>query len=177
MNIHVETDRFLLRDIEESDVQGIYDLDSDPEVHEFLGKKPIKTMEEAEKVIAYIRGQYSSNGIGRWAIEDKSTGDFIGWSGLKYEEEVRDYEYYDIGYRIQKKHWGKGIATETAIAALNYGFEQMNLPQISGGAEAAHTVSNHILQKIGLRFVESFLLEGDDCNWYSLKKTEWGSVK
>jgi ribosomal-protein-alanine N-acetyltransferase len=101
MNIHVETERFLLRDIEEFDVQGIYDLDSDPEVHEFLGKKPIKTMEEAEKVNAYIRGQYSSNGIGRWAIEDKSTGDFIGWSGLKYEEEVRDYEYYDIGYRIQ----------------------------------------------------------------------------
>jgi len=173
MNIHIETERFILRDIEESDVQGIFDLDSDPDVNEFLGKKPIKTLQEAEQRIADVRAQYKKNGIGRWAIEDKATGHFLGWSGLKYEEEVREYGYYDLGYRILKKHWGKGIATETALASLRYGFETMNLSQISGGAEAAHIVSNHILQKVGLRFVESFQFDGKECNWYTLMKEEW----
>jgi len=117
MNIHIETKRLLLRDIEEQDVTGIFDLDSDPDVHEYLGKKPIKTMQEAEEVIEYIKGQYIKNGIGRWAIIDKKTNDFIGWSGLKYEEHVRNYNYYDIGYRLRKKYWGKGIATETVQEA------------------------------------------------------------
>ena len=82
MNIHIETDRFLLRDIEETDVQGIFDLDSDPEVHTYLGTPPIQTLEEARGIIEYIRKQYAEHGIGRWAVIDKETSDFVGWSGL-----------------------------------------------------------------------------------------------
>ena len=173
MTIHVETDRYILRDIEETDVQGIYDLDSDADVHEFLGKKPIQTMEQAEKIITYIRGQYTKNGIGRWAIEDKETGNFVGWTGLKYEENLRNFSYYDLGYRLQKQYWGQGIATETAIASLRYGFDQMNLKEIGGAAEVMHGASNHILQKVGLLFTETFEFEGDTCNFYKLKREEW----
>ena len=55
MKIHIETKRLIIRDIEEFDVRGIYDLDSDPEVHEFLGKRPINTMEQAADEIEFIR--------------------------------------------------------------------------------------------------------------------------
>ena len=109
MKVHIETERLIIRDIEEYDVEGIFKLDSDPEVHEFLGKNPIKTMKEAEEIIVYIRGQYEKNGIGRWAIIDKNTEDFIGWTGLKYEQQIRNsFNYYDLGYRLRKKY-KKGI--------------------------------------------------------------------
>ena len=178
MNIHVETDRFILRDVEETDVQGIFDLDSDPEVHTYLGTPPITTLDEAHEIINYIRNQYSENGIGRWAVVDKKTSDFVGWTGLKFERQLRsEFDYYDIGYRLRKKYWGQGIATLTAAESLRYGFEQMNLDEICGAAEVEHKVSNHILQKIGLTYVEQFVFEGILINFYRIKKSDWTKKK
>lgn len=174
MKIHVETDRFILRDVEESDVQGIFDLDSDPEVHTYLGTPPIQTLDEARDIIEYIRKQYEDNGIGRWAVIDKKSSEFVGWTGLKYEQELRsEFDYYDIGYRLKRKFWGQGIATLTAAESLWYGFEQMDLDEICGAAEIEHKVSNHILQKIGLRYVEQFVFEGATANFYRITKSQW----
>ncbi|MFK8057983.1 MAG: GNAT family N-acetyltransferase [Saprospiraceae bacterium] len=174
MKIHVETERLILRDLEDYDVQGIFDLDSDPDVHEFLGKKPIQTLEEASKVISYVRNQYAENGIGRWAIIDKKTNDFIGWTGLKYETGLRDgFNYYDLGYRLRKKYWGQGIATETSLESLKYGFETLKLKEIGAAADVNHAASNRVLQKVGLRLVETFDLEGEPHNWYRITKADW----
>ena len=174
MNVHVETERFILRDIEHYDAQGMFELDSDPEVHEFLGKKPIQTIDQAKQVIKYIRGQYKNNGIGRWAIIDQKSGDFIGWTGLKYEEELREgFNYYDLGYRLKKSYWGNGIATETAVASLQYGFEKLELKEIGGAADVKHAASNKILKRIGLKLIEKFNYQGMPHNWYNLQKTEW----
>jgi ribosomal-protein-alanine N-acetyltransferase len=155
MKVHIETERLLIRDLEEYDAKGIFQLDSDPDVHEFLGKNPINTIDEAKQVIDFIRNQYVDNGIGRWAIIDKKTDDFIGWTGLKYEQGLRvDFSYYDLGYRLRKKYWGKGIATESAIQSLKYGFEKLDLKEIGAAADVDHLVSNKILKKIGLKFIE-----------------------
>ena len=178
MKVHIETDRFIIRELEEYDAEGIFELDSDPEVHEFLGKKPIKTIDEAYKVIDFIRKQYVSNGIGRWAIIDKKTEDFIGWTGLKYEKGLRkEFNYYDLGYRLRKKYWGKGIATETAIESLKYGFQILGLKEIGAAADVNHLVSNKILKKIGLKFIETFDYEGVTHNWYKISKTEWTELE
>lgn len=178
MNTHIETDRFIIRDIELTDVKGMFKLDSDPEVHKYLGNKPIKTLKEAEEIIKFIRQQYISNGIGRWAVIDKSTNEFIGWTGLKLEEKIRaDTTYYDLGYRLIQKHWGKGIATETAIASLNYGFEKLDLKEICACADVNNLGSNKILSKIGLKFIETFIFEDTPVNWYKLTKKEWIDLK
>jgi len=174
MKVHIETERLIIRDLENYDIKGIFELDSDLDVHEYLGKNPIKTMEEAEQVIDHIRNQYVENGIGRWAVIDKKTKDFIGWTGLKYEQGLRkDFSYYDLGYRLKKKYWGNGIATETAIESLKYGFEKLNLKEIGAAADIQHVASNKILKKIGLKFIETFNYEGVPHNWYNIKKTEW----
>ncbi|OED43426.1 GNAT family N-acetyltransferase [Flavobacteriaceae bacterium (ex Bugula neritina AB1)] len=174
MKIHIETERLILRDIEIYDAKGMFELDSDPEVHEYLGKKPIKTMKEAEEAIAYIRNQYIKNGIGRWAIIDKKTDDFVGWTGLKYEQGLRkDMNYNDLGYRLKKKYWGKGIATETAIESLTYGFTKLDLEEICAAADVNNLGSNKVLKKAGLKYIETFDFEGDPHNWYRIKKTEW----
>lgn len=174
MNIHVETERLILRDIDPIDTVGLFDMDSDPDVHRFLGNKPIKTMEEAEAIIAHIQSSYELHGIGRWAIVDKTTQDFIGWTGLKYETNLRpEFGYYDLGYRLRKKYWGKGIATESAIASLRYGFEQLQLQEINACAEIQHAASNCILQKIGLKWLEVFEYDEEPHNWYGLIREAW----
>lgn len=174
MKIHVETDRLLLRDIEYSDIESIFALDSDPEVHRYLGNQPIKTLAQAEASIDYIRQQYEDNGIGRWAVIDKVTNEFMGWSGLKYETVLREeFNYYDLGYRLRREYWGRGVATESALASLRYGFTQMQLDEICAAADIENLASNHILQKVGLQWTERFTFEGTACHFYRLPKTLW----
>jgi ribosomal-protein-alanine N-acetyltransferase len=168
--IHLSTERLILRDLEERDVDGIFALDSDPEVLRFIGTPVMTQRSQAATVIAMIRRQYRENGIGRWAMEERTTGAFVGWCGLKWEQQVRSFPYYDIGYRLIRSYWGQGYATEAASACLRHGFEVLNYPEICAAVEVEHQASNHVLRKIGLQQGEPFVFEGKVCNWYSLRK-------
>jgi len=178
MKVFAETERFILREILHEDAQGLYDLDSDPEVHRYLGNNPVKSMEQVREMIQFIRQQYVDNGIGRWAIIDKTTGAFVGWAGLKLVKEWTNnhIDYYDLGYRLIRKYWGKGIATETALASLNYGFTVLELPVIYAMADSQNDGSNQVLRKAGLTFVEDFDYKGTKHNWYKINRTNWKEV-
>lgn len=179
MKIHIETDRLLMRDLMDEDVHGMFIMDSDAEVHKFLGNKPISTVAEAQNYIDLIKKQYIENGIGRWAVVEKESGDFIGWSGFKLitnEIDGRSH-FYDLGYRFLKKYWGKGYATETAVASLIHGFTKLDYNEICGMADVEHIASNVILQKIGLVKRNQFIYDGTLHNFYSLKKADWKRLK
>jgi ribosomal-protein-alanine N-acetyltransferase len=104
MNVYLEAERLILRELQLSDVDGMYEMDSDPDVHQYLGKQPVKSKEEVFNVIQFIRQQYIDYGIGRWAMIDKRSNDFIGWAGLKWVTEPINghVHYYDLGYRLRK---------------------------------------------------------------------------
>jgi len=107
------------------------------------------------------------------AIIDKKTNDFIGWSGLKFEQELRKFDYYDLGYRLRKEYWGKGIATEASIKSLRYGFKDRNLEKIGAGADIDNIASNRVLQKVGFKVFDTFDFEGLPHNFYEMTKSEW----
>ncbi|MDQ1089266.1 RimJ/RimL family protein N-acetyltransferase [Siphonobacter sp. SORGH_AS 1065] len=77
VNVHLQTPRLTLRDLEQKDALALFELDSNPEVMKFLGK-PSQSIEESQAMIEYIRAQYIQNGIGRWAVEHRETGAFMG---------------------------------------------------------------------------------------------------
>ncbi len=163
-----ESERLILRPIEITDAQDFFELDSNPEVHKYLGNKPVTSITESEKMISAILDQYKTYGIGRLAMIDKKTNEFIGWSGLKYEQNLRkNLNYYDVGYRLKQQYWGKGYATEAALVSLNYGFKNLNLKEICAAAEIEHIASNTILRKIGMQFSGTFMYDGFPHNWYS----------
>lgn len=177
MNIHLYTERFIIRDIESYDTDAMFDLDSNPQVHRFLGNNPISRLKEAEDIINNIKEQYQTYGIGRWAIANRDNNELLGWTGFKQEEKLRpEFSYVDLGYRLREKYWGQGIATETALACLNYGFSQLNFEEINACANIDHIASNKILQKIGLKYIEDFEFEGEQIHWYGLKKSEFKSL-
>jgi ribosomal-protein-alanine N-acetyltransferase len=175
MNFNIETERLILRNFQLDDAQDLFEMDNDPEVHRFLGNKPIQSIEKCEEVIKGVMNQYEEFGAGRLPIVLKETGEMVGWAGLKYETSLEQFgEYYDMGYRLKRKHWGKGIATEAAIASINYGFDHMGLEIINAGAHVDHVVSNHIIhQKLGFKHLLEFEWDNDPCNWYELKKADW----
>ncbi|MFM2048605.1 MAG: hypothetical protein RI955_1153, partial [Bacteroidota bacterium] len=149
-------------------------------VHKYLGNNPVKAIENIHDVIANVRQQYLDNGIGRWAMIEKSSGDFVGWSGLKFMRQTTNgkIDFHEVGYRLIQKHWGKGYATESAKAAVRYGFEEMKLTEIYGITNVENINSRKVLEKCGLKFIETFIWEGFDnmqCNWLKITKDEWES--
>ena len=179
MQIILETERFILREILPTDIDGMFELDADPEVHRYLGNKPIISREQSKEMIDFIRQQYIDNGIGRWAIIDKKTNDFIGWTGLKFITEWTNNhkDFYDVGYRLVKRYWGQGIATETAKASLDYAFNVLNTDKVYAMADVENMGSNKILHKLGLTWIESFDLDGVKVNWYKIARTEYQEIR
>lgn len=170
MNIYIETERLMLREILPTDVDGMFELDSDPEVHRYLGNNPVKDKRQTMDVIEFIRQQYVEFGIGRWAVIEKQTNNFMGWSGLKYvtEEMNGRKNFHDLGYRLIKRYWGNGFATEAAVASVNYGFETLGLSEIYAIADVENRGSNSILRKIGMSLKETFYLDGTKHHWYEI---------
>lgn len=168
MKIFLETERFYLREMMAEDARGLYLMDSDPEVHKYLGNNPVKDLETC---VAVVRKQYEENGIGRWSVVSKDSHEFVGWCGMKLNKEPRNgYDiYYDIGYRLQRRHWGKGIGKECAMACLEYALKEMKLKEIHAAAHSENLASNKILRGIGLVFQNQFTDEGELWNWYTLK--------
>ncbi|SDB63368.1 Protein N-acetyltransferase, RimJ/RimL family [Flavobacteriaceae bacterium MAR_2010_188] len=180
MSVPIETERLVLRKFLPSDAENMFRLDTDKEVHRYLGNRMNTSIDDARKNIDYIIQQYNENGIGRWAAIEKSSGKFIGWSGLKLntELEMNGYnDFYDIGYRFLPEFWGKGYATESSKATLDYGFNVLNLDTIYGITHINNEASHKVLLKIGLDLINTFELKGEDflLRWYQLKSEDYGS--
>lgn len=179
MSILVETERLILRELEYTDEKDLFEMDSDPEVHLFIENNPVKSIDEITKVIEMLKKQYKENGIARWAVIDKLTNECIGWSGLKYFNQSlnKHNNFYELGYRFKKKHWGKGFATESSIAILDYGFANLNVDKIFAITDPKNVNSKKVLSKLGFEFQETFDYEGDPTDWFELKKTTWLNKK
>lgn len=172
MEVKIETERLVLRPIVEADIQDFFELDSNPKVHKYLGKNPVKSIEQSKEMIASILDQYKLFNMGRLAIVLKDTNEFVGWSGLKYEQNLRkEFNYYDVGYRLKEKFWGNGYATEAAFASIDYGFNNLNLKEIGAAAELEHEVSNYILRKIGMQHKGIFSYNNTPLNWYTISNS------
>ena len=166
--VFIETERLLLRELLATDAVAMFEMDSNPEVHRYLGNAPVQSIEEIEKVIQFVRGQYKTNGIGRWAVINKENNEFIGWAGFKYLTEAQNNVQfvYDLGYRFSQKQWGRGYATEASIALMNYAKKEMQLDKVYASAHFENAASNRILQKLGFIKTGDFLYENEPQNWY-----------
>jgi len=177
MNFYIETERLILRDFLHSDVDSLFTMDSNSEVHTYLGNSPLQTKDQALEIINKVHLQYQANHIGRWATIEKISGSFIGWSGLKLEQDTlyKNAAYYDVGYRFHPSFWGKGYATESTIAALHYGFSHLKVEEIIGSAHIENKASRRVLEKCGLRFIENFYWKDIKCDRLIITREDWHS--
>lgn len=168
----IVTERLLLREFRMVDAESLFEMESDPEVLTYLMKAPLKELQEIIPYIEGVQKQYQENGIGRWVMIEKQSGEIIGWTGLKLETlETNGFtNYIDLGYRMKPKFWGKGYATESSLVSVKYGFDILGVEKICGAAHVDNIASNKVLQKAGLKFINRFEYETEPHNWYELTK-------
>lgn len=171
MKLILKTERLILREMLVSDAEALFEMDSNPKVHQYLWNKPLKNSSEVQSYIESVNNQYLENNIGRFVVVLKETNELIGWAGLKYNTEMvnNKIHFYDIGYRLNERFWGKGYASEASFAWLDYGFNVMKIKVMEAAAHSDNIASNKILLKIGLKMTEQYLEDGVYWNWYELK--------
>ena len=143
----IETDRLLLRMILADDLDHLASLLSDPDVVKYVGDGQPTGRDEAKRALESIIKHWQTHGFGRWAVVDKSSGEFIGFGGLRSL-----FGTPEVVYHLAKAHWGKGYATELARAALHFGFEERGFDRIVAITKPQNAASIHVMDKLGLRF-------------------------
>lgn len=167
--IELSTPRTLLRNLSPTDAKDFFALNLDPEVIRFTGDNPFNSLADSRRFLEEY-DQYQKYGVGRLAVIEKASGEFLGWCGLKYCVEE---DYYDLGYRFFRKYWGKGFATETALANLGFGFGEKGLDKIIGRALVENLASIRVLEKIGMKHEKYVDFDGKAGVVYGIDKRSY----
>lgn len=141
------TQRLNLRETSAQDAEVMFALNSDPEVLRYTGDEPFESIEEAATFLANYQ-DFKKNKMGRWAVVRKEDETVLGWCGLKLHPDGM----VDLGFRLFKKFWNQGYATEASLGCLKHGFETLKLAEIVGRVVPANVASACVLQKVGMHF-------------------------
>ena len=169
--VTLHTERLLLRPIVLEDAPAFYSLDIDPEVNRYTGEPPPKSLEEVEQRIANYP-DYRDYGYGRLACVHRATGDVIGFCGLKKLPELSGE--VDIGYRLARAYWGRGLATEAATTAMAFGFEELKLPRIIALVDRANQRSVRVVSKLEMAYERDVVYFGEPAQLYARQRPEHG---
>lgn len=169
VDLHIETERLILRPFELSDIEASFQMNLDKEVSKYTGDGGVVDMAEMERRIkGDVLGDYAKYGFGRLAVSLKETGKFIGFAGLKYLE---DFEEVDLGYRFMSAYWGMGLATEAGKACIKFGFESLKLNEIVAFVLPENIGSIRVLEKLGFKYDSEILEEGELARKFILIKS------
>ncbi|MBS1989121.1 MAG: GNAT family N-acetyltransferase [Cyanobacteria bacterium SZAS LIN-3] len=143
----MKTDRLILRRWQAQDLEPFAALNSDPEVMRFF--PGLQDREQSAALIERTEQSFSQNGFGLWAVEEQSSGEFIGFVGLASPKfEAHFTPCVEVGWRLAKKFWGKGYAQEAARAALQDGFERVGLKEIVSFTATLNLPSIKVMERL-----------------------------
>ena len=147
--IILETNRLILRTWTEEDIDVMARIDQDPKVCEFL--PAIGNRESTEAGVRKTMQHYEKHGYSLYAVELKSSHEFIGWVGLAIPSfEAPFMPAVEIGWRLSSNHWNQGYATEAAKAVLYYAFTTLGLKEVVSFTAVNNKPSRRVMEKIGL---------------------------
>ncbi|MCB9081965.1 MAG: GNAT family N-acetyltransferase [Lewinellaceae bacterium] len=169
----LQTERLLLRPFQEADAPHFFALNNDPEVVRYTGDDPFPD-EAAAREFLRNYDPYFRFGYGRLAVLERSTGDYLGWCGLKYDPDLAET---DLGFRFKRSAWNRGFATEAALVCLQQGFTEFDLDLIVGRVMADNKASIRVLEKVGMTFWKPFEFARHPGLYYRLFREDWASTK
>jgi RimJ/RimL family protein N-acetyltransferase len=184
MRVFLETERLVLRQFTEADLDNLVDLDGDPDVmHYITGGRSTPRDEVRDDVLPAFLGYYERfEGYGFWAAIEKTTGEFLGWFHFRPAPDSPPDEP-ELGYRLRRSGWGKGYGTEGSRALIDKGFTDHGVRRVVASTMAVNLASRRVMEKAGMTLVRSFhqawpdAIEGDEHGdvEYALEKADWES--
>jgi RimJ/RimL family protein N-acetyltransferase len=146
----LETERLWLRHWREADEDPMCAINQDSEVMAYFPE--LQDRATTLRFFEKVRTHFAEHGYGLWAVEEKSSGEFIGFIGLMAVDfEAHFTPAVEIGWRLASSHWRRGLATEGASAVLRYAFTALDLDEIVSFTSVDNKASRRVMEKIGLQ--------------------------
>jgi RimJ/RimL family protein N-acetyltransferase len=158
----VTTARLALRPITTDDVDLMVELDADPEVMRFINGGRSTPHDEAERIVQRSLGH-------RWVAFERDRDAFVGWFGLR----PAGAHERELGYRLRRAFWGRGLATEGALALIDAAFTAVDTRRVWAQTMTVNLASRAVMERCGMRFVRTFHLEWPE----PIEGTEHGDVE
>ncbi|BAB78136.1 GNAT family N-acetyltransferase (plasmid) [Anabaena sp. FACHB-709] len=163
----IETSRLLLRPLKLTDLEDLAQIYSNPEVMKYrLFPKPTSLLETQAFLESYI-AHWQRYGFGRWATIYKANEQLIGHCGLEHIEFLNKVE---VNYLLASQYWGQGLATESAIAVVNYGFEVQQFERLVALAKPDNLASLRVMEKIGMSYQTKIRLHNVEWVLYEIER-------
>lgn len=152
---YIQTDRLLLRDWLEEDIDGLAKINADEKVMEFFPS--VRGLKETKAGVARMSNHFNQHGFGMFAVDRIDTNEFIGYIGIAYVPYETDFTpCVEIGWRLGYNHWGYGFATEGAKACIDFGFNTLGLKEIVSFTAVPNVRSENVMKKIGMQHIGEF---------------------
>lgn len=150
--IRLETDRLIIRDHKESDLENHHSLISDIEVMAYIEDIKTNSLKESKENLDFSinESQKEDRKCYFFLVELKDSAEFVGSVGFTIIEKNNSGGLAEMGYFILKKHWANGYVSEASKAVVNYAFGVLGLHKISAGCNAKNTGSENIMKKLGM---------------------------
>ena len=162
--MRIETARLVLRRWRPEDVDALADMYDDPAIVRWLG--PL-TRDDAAATVARYEHHWDVLGFGRFAVEERATGRFLGRVGaMRQPDWAATPEKDEIGWVIRADRWGEGLATEAAAAALADSFRRVGLERVVSFTLPENVVSRRVMEKCGLTYRGVAAWKGREHVWY-----------
>jgi len=143
----LETARLALREFKPDDADALALILSDPETMRYYPSPCDRA--GVEQWIARNRQRYRDDGLGLWALALRASGELIGDCGLTRQQVEEDF-FYEIGYHLRRDHWGKGLATEAAIACREWGFANLKTDRLISLIRPENIPSQRVAERNGM---------------------------
>jgi RimJ/RimL family protein N-acetyltransferase len=143
------TGRLILRKWRNSDRQPFARMNCDPLVMEHF--PALLSRQESNALVDRAEAHLEQHGFGPWAAELRETNEFIGFVSLYIPQfEASFTPCVEIGWRLAREHWGKGLATEGARALVRHAFEVQGLHELVSFTVPANLRSLRVMQRLGM---------------------------
>lgn len=147
----LETDRLTLRGWRDDDLDALAAINADPEVMRYILDGSVRDRQQSAESLRKMMQDWVERGFGLFAVEVRQTGALIGWAGLAVPGFLPEVlPAVEIGWRLDRRAWGHGYATEAAAAALRFGFEDVGLDRIISIRHVDNVRSARVMEKLGL---------------------------
>ena len=145
----LETERLTLRPWSADDAEPFAGLNQDPQVMEFLGGPQSREISNA--ALRRFMQEHEDYGYCPWAAESRLEGTFLGFIGLhNVPKQVPFAPAVEVGWRLRPDAWGRGFATEGALAALDFAFTVINLDEVVSMTATLNEKSQRVMQRLGM---------------------------
>jgi len=173
----IETERLILRALNEDDVNDVFEYARVPEVAGFVMWDVHKSPDDSLSFINFAKDQFRSGSSIIWGLEVKNDHKLIGTIDIRGLSSSNSCG--EIGYVISEKYWNKGYSTEALKAVLEFGFSKLKFNRLEAHCEEENKASWHVMEKAGMKYEGTlrqkafFKDKFRSMKMYSLLYSEW----